>query len=113
MRFLKRLRRSTPMGETVTVYVCGVTPYDTTHLGHAFTYASFDILIRFLESQGYTVNYVQNVTDIDDDILRKANEVGEDWQALGNRWTVHFIHDMQTLNIRPAGTLSGGYRSRP
>jgi L-cysteine:1D-myo-inositol 2-amino-2-deoxy-alpha-D-glucopyranoside ligase len=85
----------------VTLYVCGITPYDTTHLGHAFTYIVNDILVRFLEYSGHPVYYVQNVTDIDDDILRKADEVGEDWQALGNRWTVHFIQDLQTLNVRP------------
>ena len=85
----------------VTVYVCGVTPYDTTHLGHAFTYTTFDILIRYLESHGHEVRYVQNVTDIDDDVLRKAKQVGEDWMALGNRWTAHFIRDMQSLNVRP------------
>jgi L-cysteine:1D-myo-inositol 2-amino-2-deoxy-alpha-D-glucopyranoside ligase len=81
--------------------VCGITPYDTTHLGHAFTYTSADILVRYLESQGYKVNYVQNVTDIDDDILRKAKEVSQDWQELGNRWTTHFIEDMKILNVRP------------
>ena len=67
--------------QNVTIYVCGITPYDTTHLGHAFTYTCADILIRYLESQGNRVQYVQNVTDIDDDILRKAKEVGEDWRA--------------------------------
>jgi L-cysteine:1D-myo-inositol 2-amino-2-deoxy-alpha-D-glucopyranoside ligase len=90
-----------PFGDTVTVYVCGITPYDTTHLGHAFTYTAFDILIRYLEQQGYPVCYVQNVTDIDDDILRKGKEVGEAWDALGNRWTAHFIKDMISLNVRP------------
>lgn len=90
-----------PQKDPATIYVCGITPYDTTHLGHAFTYAAFDILIRYLEFKGYSVRYVQNVTDIDDDILRKANEVGEDWQTLGNRWTAHFIQDMQALNVRP------------
>ena len=89
-----------PLGEAVTMYVCGITPYDTTHLGHAFTYASADLLIRYLEYKGYPVRYVQNVTDIDDDILRKAKEVGEDWLSLGNRWTAHFIRDMITLNVR-------------
>ncbi len=87
--------------ETVTIYVCGITPYDTTHLGHAFTYTAFDILIRYLEFQGYDVRYVQNVTDVDDDILRKAREVGENWKVIGDRWTTHFIQDMQTLNVRP------------
>jgi L-cysteine:1D-myo-inositol 2-amino-2-deoxy-alpha-D-glucopyranoside ligase len=97
----QHLEPFTPAGEPVTVYVCGVTPYDTTHLGHAFTYAAFDVLIRYLESRGHGVRYVQNVTDIDDDILRKAREVGDDWLALGNRWTAHFIRDMQDLNVRP------------
>lgn len=85
----------------VNVYACGITPYDTTHLGHAFTYTSVDILIRYLEMRGLTVSYVQNVTDIDDDILRKAGELGENWLSLGNRWTVHFINDMESLNVRP------------
>lgn len=90
-----------PQGGAITVYVCGITPYDTTHLGHAFTYAAFDVLIRYLEYQGHAVRYVQNVTDIDDDVLRKAKEVGEDWKGLGNRWTAHFIRDMQAINVRP------------
>jgi L-cysteine:1D-myo-inositol 2-amino-2-deoxy-alpha-D-glucopyranoside ligase len=90
-----------PTGDVATVYVCGITPYDTTHLGHAFTYSVFDLLIRTLEHQGRRVHYVQNVTDIDDDILRKAGETGEDWWTLGNRWTAHFIHDLQAINIRP------------
>ncbi len=89
-----------PSGEDVSVYVCGITPYDTTHLGHAFTYISIDIFIRYLESQGLNVRYAQNVTDIDDDILRKANESGDDWRALGNGWTAHYINDMQALNVR-------------
>jgi len=88
-------------GDQVRFYTCGITPYDTTHLGHAFTYFISDILIRYLESQGKEVTYVQNVTDIDDDILKKAGEEGEDWRVLGNRWTRHFINDMESLNMRP------------
>jgi L-cysteine:1D-myo-inositol 2-amino-2-deoxy-alpha-D-glucopyranoside ligase len=87
--------------EPVTIYVCGITPYDTTHLGHAFTYATFDVLIRYLEFLGHPVDYVQNVTDIDDDILRRADRDGDDWKELGDRWTAYFIEDMQTLNVRP------------
>ena len=90
-----------PPGNPVTIYVCGITPYDTTHLGHSFTYASFDVLIRYLEYVGHEVNYVQNVTDVDDDILRKASEVGENWKEIGDRWTAHFIRDMKALNVRP------------
>ena len=97
----QRLETFEPEGDTVKIYVCGITPYDTTHLGHGFTYSSFDVLIRYLESLGYQVHYVQNVTDIDDDILRKAREAGDDWRSLGNRWTTHFIDDNMALNIRP------------
>lgn len=85
----------------VTLYVCGITPYDTTHAGHCFTYTSFDVLVRYLRHEGHEVRYVQNVTDIDDDILRKASEVGDDWRTIGNRWTAHFIRDMQALNVLP------------
>jgi L-cysteine:1D-myo-inositol 2-amino-2-deoxy-alpha-D-glucopyranoside ligase len=80
--------------------VCGVTPYDTTHLGHAFTYVSFDTLIRYLEYSGYKVKYVQNVTDIDDDVLRKAGELGVAWDELGRRETERYLRDMDALNVR-------------
>jgi len=83
------------------LYVCGITPYDTTHVGHAFTYTAYDQLIRYLEMKGIHVRYAQNVTDIDDDILKKAKETGEDWRELGNRWTDHYINDMIALNVRP------------
>jgi L-cysteine:1D-myo-inositol 2-amino-2-deoxy-alpha-D-glucopyranoside ligase len=85
----------------ITLYVCGITPYDTTHIGHAFTYTVYDQLIRYLELKGIQVRYAQNVTDIDDDILKKAKETGEDWRELGKRWTNHYIDDMIALNVRP------------
>src|SRR2546429_9078888 len=86
--------------KTVRIYVCGITPYDTTHLGHAFSYVTFDTLIRYLEFLGYNVNYVQNVTDIDDDVLRKARELGLAWDELGRRETERYLHDMDALNVR-------------
>ena len=89
-----------PIDNIVRIYVCGVTPYDTTHLGHAFTYVSFDTLIRYLEFLGYRVKYVQNVTDIDDDILRKARELGIAWDELGRREIERYLHDMDSLNVR-------------
>jgi cysteinyl-tRNA synthetase len=89
-----------PIDDTVRIYVCGITPYDTTHLGHAFTYVSFDTLIRYLEWRGYKVRYVQNVTDIDDDIIRKSKEVGLAWDVLGKRETERFLRDMDALNVR-------------
>jgi L-cysteine:1D-myo-inositol 2-amino-2-deoxy-alpha-D-glucopyranoside ligase len=86
----------------VSVYVCGVTPYDITHLGHAFTYTHFDVLVRYLRYLGYRVTYVQNLTDIDDDILRKAKELGQDWRALGEKNGDRFLEDMKWLgNLQP------------
>lgn len=82
----------------VGIYVCGVTPYDTTHLGHAFTFLTYDVLVRYLRYRGYTVTYVQNVTDIDDDILRKSGELGMDWRELGRRETEQYLDDMRNLN---------------
>jgi L-cysteine:1D-myo-inositol 2-amino-2-deoxy-alpha-D-glucopyranoside ligase len=83
---------------SVGVYVCGVTPYDTTHVGHAFAFLTFDILVRYLRYQDFNVTYVQNVTDIDDDILRKAKEVGVSWDELGKSETEKFLQDMRDLN---------------
>ncbi|MCL5784411.1 MAG: cysteine--tRNA ligase [Patescibacteria group bacterium] len=88
----------------VTIYVCGITPYDTTHLGHAFTYISFDALIRYLKFQGYKVTYTQNVTDINDrdkDILERAREQNIPWQELAKYWTDKFLEDMAALNWAP------------
>ena len=85
----------------ISLYVCGITPYDTTHIGHAFTYTAYDQLIRYLEMKDIHVLYAQNVTDIDDDILKKARETGDDWRELGKRWTDHYIDDMIALNVRP------------
>ncbi|OGE37623.1 cysteine--tRNA ligase [Candidatus Daviesbacteria bacterium RIFCSPLOWO2_01_FULL_39_12] len=89
----------------VTMYVCGITPYDITHLGHAFTYVFFDVLLRYLKFKGYKVTYVQNITDIDDDILKKAKEVKKNWQDLGNFWTKRYLQDMHSLNVLPPTRL--------
>ncbi len=95
-----------PIGNgPVGLYVCGVTPYDTGHVGHAFTYVSFDILHRYLEYLGHDVRYVQNVTDVDDDMLRKARDTGEDYLALGNRHLTTFLTEMASLNWLPPDVL--------
>jgi L-cysteine:1D-myo-inositol 2-amino-2-deoxy-alpha-D-glucopyranoside ligase len=86
---------------TIGMYVCGVTPYDTGHLGHAFTYVSFDVMHRYLEYLGHDVVYVQNLTDVDDDMLRKARETGENYLALGNRNVTTFLTEMAALNWLP------------
>jgi L-cysteine:1D-myo-inositol 2-amino-2-deoxy-alpha-D-glucopyranoside ligase len=92
-----------PVGDrsTIGMYVCGVTPYDTGHLGHAFTYVSFDVLHRYLEFMGHDVVYVQNLTDVDDDMLRKARETGVDYLELGNRNVTTFLTEMAALNWLP------------
>jgi L-cysteine:1D-myo-inositol 2-amino-2-deoxy-alpha-D-glucopyranoside ligase len=101
-RFLPRA------GNPVTVYVCGITPYDTTHLGHAATYTVFDVLLRHMDVvHGWPVRYVQNVTDVDDDILRRAAETGEDWRALCERWTARFTADMAALGLRAPDEYPG------
>ena len=87
--------------DAVKVYVCGITPYDTTHLGHAFTYIFFDTLVRYLAYKGFKVSYTQNVTDINDrdnDLLKRAKNLGVHWTSLANYWTDKFLHDMHSLN---------------
>jgi L-cysteine:1D-myo-inositol 2-amino-2-deoxy-alpha-D-glucopyranoside ligase len=87
------------LGRRVTMYVCGITPYDAAHIGHAFTYVAFDTLARFLRARGHEVAYCQNVTDVDDDVLRRAAANGEDYLALGRRETAAYLRDMDALNV--------------
>ncbi len=87
-------------GRTVRLYVCGITPYDAAHLGHAFTYVTFDALTRYLEHRGHRVVSVRNVTDVDDDILRRARELGEDYLELGRREVARFDRDLDGLGVR-------------
>src|SRR3979411_1429479 len=89
-------RRPEPLG----VYVCGITPYDTTPLGHAFPYVVFDVLVRALRATGQPVRYVQNVTDVDDDIIRRARELGTTWDHLADKETALYVDDMAALNVR-------------
>ena len=83
------------------IYVCGVTPYDTTHLGHAFTYLVFDVLVRNLRRHGLRVTYVQNVTDVDDDMLKRARRDGRDWQDLATENVNIFRKDLEALHVTP------------
>ncbi len=88
-----------PLGPRVTLYVCGITPYDSAHLGHAFTYVAFDTLVRFLRWRGHEVVYCQNVTDVDDDLLRRAARTGEDFRELGRREVAAYLEVMDALNV--------------
>ena len=87
-------------GHTVRLYVCGITPYDATHLGHAATYVAYDVLVRALEQHGHRVRYVRNVTDVDDDILRTARERGVDYLDLAESETARFDQDLRALGCR-------------
>ena len=90
------------LGAHVRMYVCGITPYDSTHLGHAATYLTYDLIIRRLEDLGHTVELVRNLTDVDDSILTKARELGIDFLQLAESEINRFTQDMEALNTRPA-----------
>ena len=87
-------------GRRFTMYVCGVTPYDTTHLGHARTFLTFDVIARLLEATGHPVRYVQNVTDIDESILQRAARDHVGWRELGRREERAYLADMRKLGWR-------------
>jgi L-cysteine:1D-myo-inositol 2-amino-2-deoxy-alpha-D-glucopyranoside ligase len=84
-----------------SLYVCGITPYDATHLGHAATSLAYDILVRLWLDAGFTVDYVQNVTDVDDPLLERAAATGVDWRDLAAEQTELFRHDMEALRVIP------------
>jgi L-cysteine:1D-myo-inositol 2-amino-2-deoxy-alpha-D-glucopyranoside ligase len=85
----------------VRMYVCGITPYDSTHLGHAATYLAYDVLIRRLEELGHEVALVRNVTDVDDSILPKARQLGVNYLELADAEMARFRSDMEALGMRP------------
>jgi cysteinyl-tRNA synthetase len=92
----------TPLGEEVKMYVCGVTPYDNSHLGHAMSYVFFDVIRRYLKYRGYKVKYVSNVTDIDDKIINRANQKGITAAELAGKFTESYFADMDALNVLKA-----------
>ena len=100
-------------GRPATMYVCGITPYDATHLGHAATMITFDLAYRVWLDAGVGVRYVQNVTDIDDPLLERAARDKEDWIVLGMRETALFREDMEALRILPPERYVGAVESIP
>ncbi len=103
-----RLVTSAPsQGEAVRLYVCGITPYDATHIGHAATYLAFDLLNRAWRDAGHPVRYVQNVTDVDDPLLERAARDGEDWRELADREIERFRGDCEALRILPPDDYVG------
>ncbi|MFZ0160138.1 MAG: cysteine--1-D-myo-inosityl 2-amino-2-deoxy-alpha-D-glucopyranoside ligase, partial [Kineosporiaceae bacterium] len=94
-------------GPTARMYVCGITPYDATHLGHAATYVGFDLLNRTWRDAGHEVRYVQNVTDVDDPLLERAEATGVDWHTLATEQTQLFAEDMAALSVIPPEVYLG------
>jgi L-cysteine:1D-myo-inositol 2-amino-2-deoxy-alpha-D-glucopyranoside ligase len=95
------------------MYVCGITPYDATHLGHAATYVAFDLLNRAWRDGGHEVRYVQNVTDVDDPLLERALATGRDWRELAEEQTDLFAEDMQALAVLPPDAYIGAVEGIP
>lgn len=91
-----------PRGEVITMYVCGITAYDKSHIGHAMTYIIFDVIKRYLRFKGYKVKHVQNFTDIDDKIIERANQVGMPPLELANKYVDQYFADMDALNVERA-----------
>lgn len=96
----REIRETTPSGEA-RMYVCGITPYDATHLGHANTYLAFDLVNRAWRDAGHDVHYTQNATDVDDPLLERADATGQDWQELAEGEIELFRSDMEALRILP------------
>jgi L-cysteine:1D-myo-inositol 2-amino-2-deoxy-alpha-D-glucopyranoside ligase len=94
-------------GRLATIYACGITPYDATHIGHAATYTAWDLLIRAWLDAGHDVRYVQNVTDVDDPLLERAARDGDDWRELADREIDRYRSDMAALRLLPPDHLIG------
>ncbi len=105
--------RPTAPGPVARLYVCGITPYDATHIGHAATYLAFDLLVRAWQDSGHEVHYVQNVTDVDDPLLVRAAETGQDWQEVARRETELFCEDMSALRVVPPRDYVGAVEAIP
>ncbi len=107
------LREVVPAEGPARLYVCGITPYDATHMGHAATYVAFDVLNRAWRSAGHSVRYVQNVTDVDDPLLERATANGEDWVGLAERETQLFRTDMEALRVLAPDSYVGAVEAIP
>ena len=102
-----------PIKSKYQMYVCGITPYDATHLGHAATYLTFDLVNRYWRALGAEVNYIQNITDIDDPLLERANRDGVDWKELAHSQIDLFRSDMELLRVLPPTHYEGAVDAIP
>ncbi len=94
-------------GDQNSIYVCGITPYDATHMGHAATYLAFDLVNRYLKASGKKVSFVENITDIDDPLLERAARDCQDWKELAASQIDLFREDMTALNVLPPNAYRG------
>ena len=95
------------LGEQSSIYICGITPYDATHMGHAATYLTFDLVNRYLKASGKNVSFVENITDIDDPLLERATRDNQDWRELAESQIELFREDMTSLGVRPPNAYRG------
>lgn len=102
-----------PVKDRYRLYVCGITPYDATHLGHAATYLTFDLVNRYLRANGARVDFVQNITDIDDPLLERADRDGIDWRELAQSQINLFMGDMTDLHVIPPQSYVGVVEAMP
>jgi L-cysteine:1D-myo-inositol 2-amino-2-deoxy-alpha-D-glucopyranoside ligase len=102
-----RARVVAASGRLATIYACGITPYDATHIGHAATYIAWDLLARSWRDAGHEVRYAQNVTDVDDPLLERAARDGDDWRELAEREIARYRGDMAALRVLPPDYLVG------
>jgi len=109
----QKLMSSIAKKDKYRIYVCGITPYDATHLGHANTYLAFDLINRYLRATGSEVLFVQNITDIDDPLLERANRDGIDWRELATSQIDLFRSDMVALHILPPAHYIGAVEAIP
>ena len=100
-------------GRSATLYACGITPYDATHMGHAATYSAWDLLVRAWRDAGHEVSYTQNVTDVDDPLLERASRDGDDWWELALREIDRYRSDMEALRVLPPAHLIGAVEALP
>jgi L-cysteine:1D-myo-inositol 2-amino-2-deoxy-alpha-D-glucopyranoside ligase len=100
-------------GHVASLYACGITPYDATHIGHAATFLAWDLLVRAWRDAGHQVTYVQNATDVDDPLLERATRDGEDWRALADREMARYRGDMEALRVIPPSRLIGAVEALP
>ncbi|HEY5988353.1 MAG TPA: cysteine--1-D-myo-inosityl 2-amino-2-deoxy-alpha-D-glucopyranoside ligase [Streptosporangiaceae bacterium] len=101
------------VGRAASLYACGITPYDATHLGHAATYLAWDVLVRAWRDAGHDVRYVQNVTDVDDPLLERAARDGDEWRDLADREIARYRADMAALRVLPPTLLVGAVEAVP